>query len=409
MIIENIKLKKSKRNITLSAAITFTGQKTQVMYFSTERKYKKFVTGDASPFLAAVLIPCMRTGENITIRGSIAQRLLQNIWNIMNLLVLWNPYLHAIAIHADEVKKDSNNPRHVGAFFSAGVDSFYTYLKHKKSINFLIFVNGFDIELENKSLFRKTLKNISIIARKEKVKVIPVETNVKNITEPVYLWDWIHGGALGAVALFLRNDFKKLFISSNVKKSQLFPYGTHPDLDYLWSSRNLQIVHTGNEADRLEKVLNIAKSDLALSYLHVCSDNSKGTYNCSHCGKCLRTMIQLTAANALQQTSTFKHTIDLKLVRTRYREYAYNYQFDAQSVIDILQKEQREPQLIKALQEGVKKSKKILPLSVRIIKSLANLDQKYNHRRFYMLVFSLNKSRDRNLLFKTFVSLGIIV
>lgn len=409
MIISNIKLKKTKRRIILSATVTFEKKEPQEMYFSTRRKYKKFVVDDASPFLAAVLIPCMKTGENIIIHGSVAQRLLQNIWNIMNLLVFWNSQLHAIAIQAENIVKDTHKPQKVGTFFSAGVDSFYTYLKNKKAIDYFIFVNGFDIELRNKALYRKTLNNITAVARNEKIKVIPVETNVKDIIEPVYVWDWVHGGALGAVALFLRKDFSKIFISSNVKKEELFPYGTHPDLDYLWSSRKLSIVHTGNECNRLEKVMYIAKSKLALSYLHVCSDNSVGTYNCSQCGKCLRTMLQLIAANVFEQARTFKHSLNLQSVRDRYRDYAYNYQFDAKPVIAILEKEDRHPELVSALKEGVRKSKKGTPFSAKVIKALAHFDQKYNQRRLYSFVFSLNKQRDRNIIFKTFVNLGIII
>jgi len=410
MVIDNITLHKTKKRVKLTADITFKGGKTQKMYFSTGRKYEQFVKSDASAFLAAVLIPCMKTGENIIIHGTVSHKLLQNIWKIMNLLVSWNPDFHAIAILPDDSIRDYSTPHTVAMFFSAGVDSFTTYLKHRKFVNHFIFVNGFDIELENKSLFHKTVKNISEIAKKEKVNLITVETNVKNIIEPIYVWDWVHGGALGAVALFLRNDLRKLFIAGNVRKDQLFPYGTHPELDYLWGSEKLVIVHDGNEYSRLEKVVHhIAKSDLALSYLHVCSNNTNGVYNCSRCGKCTRTMMQLVAANALPKSKTFRHRIDLQFVRNRYREYAYNYQFDAEPVIEILRKEKREPELVEALKEGVKNSKKGSPLTAKIVKTLAHFDQEYNHRRFYTFVFSLNKTHDRNVLFKSLVNLGIIV
>jgi hypothetical protein len=69
----------------------------------------------------------------------------------------------------------------------------------------------------------------------------------------------------------------------------------------------------------------------------------------------------------------------------------------------------REPNLVKALQAGVEKSKKGQPLKAKIVKNIAYFDQEYNHRSFYNLVFALNKTHDRNVLFKTFVNLGIII
>jgi len=409
MLIEQIKLTKTKKHIALSAGITFKSTKKQTMYFLTERQYETFIANDASPFLAAVLIPCMKTGENIIIHGTVSQQLLRNTKRIMNLLLSWNRHLHAVEIHADSVIKDTFTPRHTGTFFSAGVDSFYTYLKYKKTISHLIFVNGFDIELDNKRLFHQTLKNIQAVAKKENVNVITVETNCKYIIEPVYVWDWIHGAALAAVGLFLRKDLKQLYISGAVRKEYLFPYGTHPDLDPLWSSEKLHFDHIGTEYSRFDKTVHyIAKSDLALSFLHICAENTKGTYNCGHCAKCLRTMIQLSAANALQKSKTFPHTLNLNMVRDMYHDYSQMYNVDMEDVIKLLEREQREPELVAAIKESLEKSKKGPSLSAKVINAVAHFDQEYNHRRLYSFVFAMNKVHDRNALFKTFVQLGII-
>ena len=409
MIIEDIQLRTKSNKITLTASLTFNGKKKQEAYLSTDKVHGKFIASDASPFLAAVLIPCMKTGEDIIIHGSISQQLLQNTYKIMELLTGWNKEFSRISVIADTVQEDAFRSKNIASFFSGGVDSFYTYLKNRKKINHFIFVNGFDIELANKALFTKTVKNINAVAKKENVTVIVVETNLKYIIEPIYVWDWIHGGALAATALFLRADLKQLYIAGAVRTDQLFPYGTHPQLDYLWGSENLTIFHHGNEYSRFEKIIHtIAKSDLALSYLRVCTENTKGDYNCSQCTKCLRTMIQLASVEALSKAKTFKSKPDLNLVRSMYYDFSHNYQVEAEPVIAMLEKEKRSPELLDAVRESLQKSRKGPPFVKKVANRIALFDQNYNQRRLYTFIFQMNNKKDRNLFFKLFVKIGAI-
>lgn len=409
MIIEQIRLKTGKEKIILSAIVGFKRRKKQQVYLSTDKKHQQFIANDASPFLAAVLIPCMKTGEDIIIHGSISQKLLKNTQKIMDLLTSWNKHLTRISITADQITEDTYSPKNTASFFSAGVDSFYTYLSKRDKINHFIFVNGFDIELENKSLFNQTVKNILAVAKKEKVTAIVVETNLKYIIEPVYVWDWIHGGALAAVALFLRANLQQLYVAGAVRTDQLFPYGTHPQLDYLWGSEKLKIVHHGNEYSRFEKIIHsISKSQLALSSLRVCTENTKGNYNCSQCTKCLRTMIQLSTINALHKAVTFKKKLDLDLVRSIYYDFSHNYQVEAEPVIAMLEKEQRDPELLAAVKESLQRSKKGPPMIKKIANNIALFDQNYNQRRFYTMIFRMNNNKDRNIFFKLLVKLGAI-
>jgi len=48
--------------------------------------------------------------------------------------------------------------------------------------------------------------------------------------------------------------------------------------------------------------------------LRVCYKNTKGTYNCGTCDKCLRTMTNLYIAGALEKAETFPHQLDLDLI-----------------------------------------------------------------------------------------------
>ncbi len=419
MKISNIKITKNKRIISHSAYITFMRQKTERMYFETNAKNESFISADYSPFLAAVLLPCMKTGEDIIIEGTVSEKLLKSTEKIMNLVAGWNVGLKRVSVIASKAKQSKNeiatsplaprNDKAVGSFFSAGVDSFYTYLKHKNKsdeISDLILVHGFDIPLQNKIFFAKTRKVVEKISTEEKINAIFVTTNAGEIIEKVLIWDFAHGGALAAVGLFLGKKFEKIFIPAGLKRDEDFPYGTHPDLDKLWSTENTQFVHDGTEHNRLGKIMSVvSKSDLALKYLRVCTQNIKGKYNCGKCYKCLQTMIGLVCADALSSAATFGK-LDLRAVQKMYYDYKLKYNLQGEVSLEVLRRQKREPALQSAIEESLDQSKKVKPVK-ELTKLLAVFDQKYNNRRVYRALFNMNKNQDRNFLFKYLLERGV--
>jgi hypothetical protein len=409
MIISNLLLSQKNKIITISANVAFRGSKPERMYFSTGINNKKYISTDYSPFLASVLLPCMKTGEDIEIDGFVSPTLLKNTEKIMKLVEKWNIGLKKINIKAQAggKKVTKSKSKKVGVFFSAGVDSFYTYLKNKNKITDLIFVHGFDIPLNNKLLFKK-INNINTrIAKNEKLNLITVSTNVADIVEKYLVWDFAHGGALAAVAIFLRNELKTIFISGAVKKDKLFPYGTHPELDKLWSSEDQNIVHDGTEYTRLDKVMKkVSKSPLALNYLHVCTQNIKGKYNCSRCFKCLMTMIELECAGVLGKQNVFNKELDLKAVRNMYYDYQLLYNIQGEANLSELKRRNINPELQEAIGVSLEKSKKPSPMK-KVTKLIAVFDQRFNNRRFYRMIFSINKKQDRNILFKFLLQRGV--
>ncbi len=411
MVISNITVTKSETTITLAADITFRGKNTQRAYFTIDQAYESFVATDASPFLAAVLIPCMKTRENIYVDGSVSTKLLENTNEIMALIKTWNIGLYKIKVRSRNVSNDSYKPQAVGSFFTAGVDSFYTYLKHKESrsnITHLVMVHGFDIPLQNKTFFEDVKKTVEKVATEEGVTAITLETNIGEMVEQRLVWDFAHGGALASVALFLRQGLKTIFIPGAVRNDQLFPYGTHPDLDKLWSTNTLQVRSDGGEYDRLEKITkSIYQSPLALKYLRVCAQNIKGKYNCSHCYKCLITMINLVCADALPKAKTFDRQLDLDAVRKMYYDYKLDYNVQGEMALALLKRQHRERELQNAIMYSLEKSKKPR-LVKRVYQTFAQWDQKYNDRRIYQFVFRMNAQEDRNMFFKFLSKRGIL-
>jgi hypothetical protein len=408
MIINNLFFEHNSLSVKLSADVTFRGDKSEKIYLVTDIKNKDFIVNDYSPFLAAVLLPCMKTREDIYIDGPVSRKLLQNTKKIMFLVEKWNVGLKRVKIKAKSITDDrALKPKRTGVFFSAGVDSFYTYLKNKRTVTDLVFVHGFDIPLPNTDLFRKTKRIISKIADDEKRNAVFVKTNIAEVVEKKLVWDFAHGGALAAVALFLRGMMKKMYIAGAVRKDKLFPYGTHPQLDKNWATEKMHITHDGTEYCRLEKIMHrVGKSPLALKYLHVCTQNIKGKYNCSKCFKCLTTMIELVCSRTLAKSKTFEHNINLQDVKNMYYDYSLLYNILGEANLEELIKQKRETDLQNAIAESLRNSKK-----PRIMKKLFNLaasfDQKYNKRRLYRYVFAMNKNQDRNFVFKFLLQKGV--
>lgn len=411
MVIANISCQKDAKNITLSADITFSGKNTERAYITVDKKYERFIAQDASPFLAAILLPCMKSKENIYVDGHISEALYKNTKAIIKLVSKWNVGLSKITIRAKEMTKDTYRPKYNASFFTAGVDSFYTYLKHKDKkttkITHLVLVHGFDVPLANKEFFRKVRATVENVAKKEKIHAIVLETNLGEIVEKRLVWDFAHGGALAAIALMLRKNIKTVLIPAAVRNDQLFPYGTHPDLDVLWSTETMKVKSDGGEYDRIGKVTKaVSKSPLALQYLRVCTQNMKGKYNCSQCYKCLMTMIYLVGSNALKNAKTFEKKIDITAVKRMYYDYKLKYNIQGEQALALLQKKKINPELQEAIKYSLEKSKHP-GLIKRVYKIIAAFDQKYNDRRLYEFVFRMN-SGDRTMLFKYLFKKGIL-
>lgn len=408
MIIKNIHLLSDNTHTTLSADLSFRDEKFQKMFFRVENKYKNFICADASPFLASLLLPCMKRQENIIIKGTVSRRLIITLPKIMEVVEKWDVGFKKISLKVDRTSKDTKKSKASGAFFSGGVDSFYTYLKNKKEVTHFVLIHGWDISLNNTTFLTYFLRKIKKLVRNEKLGLIIVESNHREIIEPVLEWEWNLGSALGAAGLFLRNGLKSIYIPSGMRWDQLCPYGTHPDLDPLWSTEKFKIIHDGCEYSRLEKICNsISKSTLALQYLRVCSHTLKNQYNCNRCFKCVQTKIELLCANVLHKAKTFDQTLTPSLIKKIYYKNNLNFNLFGEEALVYLKKQNKYPKLQEALIQSLQKSKKPTLLR-RISDFIAFLDKKYNHRKLYAFIFRTTPNQDRTFLFKIIANMGLI-
>ena len=319
MVIKDVVVTHTEDSTTISATCKLRKIGWDKIHITLSGKgHADYIADDASPFAAALLLPSMKQGEDLYIHGAISRKLYEGMQKIQPVVIDWNIGFKPIKVKADKLIEDTGKPSHTASFFSGGVDSFYTYLKHKTDkkeqdrVDTFILVRGFDIDPRNEELWEITLKNIRAIARKEKIELLIVENNIRRILEPILpRGDYSHGGCLAAIGLFLRNGFSKIYIPSTFSKAEQLPWGSHMDVDYHWGTEQTTFVHDGTESTRLEKIIRqVAKSPVALQYLRVCYMNTKSEYNCGHCDKCIRTMTGLYAAGVLDKSKTFPHKID---------------------------------------------------------------------------------------------------
>lgn len=317
MELRNINIVKSPLNagnIRLEGEISYDGnnRKSEVYWFEMSEKYKDFISDSGNPWLACLIPLAVTLGEPLRISLPVDDVLLKNINNLMQIWKSWYPHLHIVPIETNTVElKNIDGSSKTAAFFSGGVDSFFTALRHNAStvspivIDDLLYVWGFDIPLENVDAFRhmkNTLRKASDALNKN---FIDIATNLRATRWKQTDWGYLsHGCALASVALTLERRFSRVLIASTSGYANTSPWGSHVYTDPLLSTSKIKIVHDGAECGRIEKIEFIAKSEVARHSLHVCyllgSDK-----NCSKCPKCYRTMMALDLYGVLEYFKTF--------------------------------------------------------------------------------------------------------
>ena len=258
---------------------------------------------DCSPFLAGLLLWCLRRDEPMRIEGSVSGRLLDNVPLITDVCrTFWPGDMSKITVQAEVREPSPGNPL-AASFFTRGVDSWYTALTHGQrpydgmSLTHLVYVPSVDFMLDEPHL-QRCIADTCTAALEVGMTPVLVETNLRRNTEHFLHWGIYGGAGLASAALAL--GLERVHIPASRSYAFQDPMCTHLFLDPLWSTSRTEIIHHGAEANRWEKVKYLADHPEALRTLKVCFDeNTDG--NCGRCPKCLITMLMLEAAGVLSQ------------------------------------------------------------------------------------------------------------
>ena len=285
---------------------------------------------NGDPFLAALLLPAMRVGERLHLDAPVSPKLLAAVPRLLETYAAFDPESARVPVEAaarTEPLPTDGKPSRVGLFFSMGVDSSYSLLKNQRdhpgdgdTVTHLISLHGIDVDHDgwNEKFPPRILASLERVARETGKTLTPVITNVRKVGARLAPWTMLHGGALASVALALGCGLRTVFVASSASYDAIYPWGTHPLLDPLWSTEELTVVHDGCEADLAAKMALVIQSPLVMATLRVCPGFGNG-YNCGRCMKCMRTMIALLHTGALDRCQTLPHEIDAEALRVALR------------------------------------------------------------------------------------------
>ncbi len=341
----------------VSVPITLDGRVHPVWFVASEG------LGREADFLVPLTLPpAMVAGSRLKLAGTVSPQLLSAVPKIQDIFCLWSEEhlgveFQRVPVHAKVRSRPlADRASGVACFFSGGLDSFYTLLKHRDEVTHLIFVHGFDIPLTNQTLRAQASQAAREVARELGKTLIEVETNLRSFSDALVYWVCYHGAALASIALLFQDRFGKVLIPATNTYANLDPWGSHPLLDPLWSTELTEIEEDGCEATRTKKAAYISEYELALERLRVCLDyrNLSSSYNCGRCEKCLRTMIDLRIAGALERCKTLPSTIDLKAVANIHLRT--DTIFSAKQRLKVLERLGTEPDLARAYAEAINKT-----------------------------------------------------
>lgn len=341
MIIQNVRRENLEGDVTLKADIRRhrTDRPNLEIYYKFFGVTENDIDDSPDAFAAACLIKSMRANEPLEIEAPISARLHVMLPRIRDIYHHWWPDLFkSIPILTSPRQTQDQLPKKTTAtFFSGGVDSFYSLLKHQEEgskvgrpLSHLVFMRGVETPLEKTKGVEQSEDWVRAVATELGIKTIFGTTNVR--THIMSNWEkYDHGSALASIGLCLSPLIGHMCVPSAFSYKYQVPHGSTPLVDEMFSTDRMFIFHDGSEATRAEKVEAIIRwnKDLGLRYLRVCLGNFGGAFNCGRCRKCVRTAIPLKIIGALHEANTFRHkeathweaivTLDhLELVRENY-------------------------------------------------------------------------------------------
>ncbi len=305
----------------ITACIEYDSGESIEIWFEVPCEFADELSDTSNPWILCMLPYAVERGESIYSDIPADPALLENLKGLVSTWRQWYPWIKPVHIEAPLPEQSfQGGLRRTAAFFSGGVDSWFTILRHdpereQRAIGYvhdLIYVHGFDIPLDNDEEFRKMRLALIEGAHHLQRNLIFVRTNLR---QPGTLWSrgwgWIsHACGLSAVAHILEKRFSRVLIGSSHPYARLTPWGSHPMTDILLSTSGLQIQHDGAMYNRVEKTALIARHACALEHLHVCWKNGAAS-NCGVCSKCIRTMATLDLLGASYRDTLFEHAFDL--------------------------------------------------------------------------------------------------
>jgi hypothetical protein len=314
----------------LRAEVVFEGdpETRRTLWFRHPDAGEPGAAGD--PLLAALLVPAMALNEGLQIDAPISLPLLEAARKRIGPVMLgWFPDFAEVSIGCSRVV-DPVPPvasDGIGSFFSGGVDSWYSLLTRRAEISHVIFIHGFEIDVDDTALAKVARENIASSARDLGKTVLPIASNVKRVAEGETRarlrrlgrerWSFFSscyfGSMLVACGLCLAPPLRRVIVPGSWSEGAVGSAGSHPLIEPNWSTPAVGFDLDGLRANRIDKIRSIAELDPgAFRRLRVCVGRPTEGLNCGRCFKCIRNQLELRVAGALDLGARFQHPLDME-------------------------------------------------------------------------------------------------
>ncbi len=258
----------------------------EIVYFRVPEKFDLYPMAEC--FLGLALLDAMVTNSTIVVDDSvsISKELYDRFNEIQSIYSCWNEDLHIVKLEAN-ISNEITQFDSIGSFFSAGVDSSHTLLRNQGEISHLVMIRAFDSGNDEESWKKRVKKQTKFADSIGKV-LVPVDTNVKEWAESRKIsYGFLHGLFLSSVGGVF--GMKRSYVPSSHTYAELFPWGSHPLSDPMWSTESTEVIHDGAGFRRGAKMKELLKEPVLADNLQVCWRTTLD--NCGECPKCTRTMV----------------------------------------------------------------------------------------------------------------------
>ena len=260
--------------------------------------------------LLAALPVAMARGSNLHVCGSVDTKLLASAERYSQIWGQWVPTRYKPVYVSADRELDSDNVGAAGRDWlyplSGGVDSLFavhTNLsgragRENRQPGAAFLVRGLDYPLTDSALFPRLERRVEKTARTLNLPLLICETNWKDFCIQYELDTLL---ALAAVAHTMAGSYAGVAVAADFTYGEdlkVMPWGNAQYLPHLLSSPHFQVVGSGAESTRLDKLRYLSAVPEVLSRLAVCqrTDSREGRMNCGKCEKCIRTAMGLIAA-----------------------------------------------------------------------------------------------------------------
>lgn len=273
--------------------------------------------------VVALLIPAMREGRGLDVRGPLSARLHWQLPRLQALLQSVMPDLQAVDIVAADLTTRSSGGG-VLTGLSGGVDSFCVLADHLDRITHLLFNDVGSHAGGGRALFRERVRRLEPVAAALGLPIVRVTSNLDSFYAKSF--QQTHTLRNASVALLLSGGIGQYLYAS------AFAYGAicgGPSKDLatadpvtlpLASTEAVDLVAVGSEYTRVEKTVKVAGVALSHDALDVCVNDGHEAppINCSACWKCMRTLATLEIAGMLDR---YRAVFDFDAYRARRTGY----------------------------------------------------------------------------------------